>query len=89
MKPDDGITCDEARRLLYDIIDREASEVDARAVQDHLVRCRECFSIYRLEESIQDFICERLRNSGPPCKAEQLKNRIMTELDRIDNEAAA
>ena len=89
MKSDDGITCDEARRLLYDIIDREASEVDARAVQDHLHRCRECYDIFHLEETIQDFICAKLRNSGPPSSLEQLKNRVLMKLDSIDRGEAA
>lgn len=83
------MNCIEALRLLYDIIDKEASEVDTKEVQEHLEHCKDCFEKYRLEESIQSLINEKIRlnhsNLDTSCNFESLKSNILTKLDEVDN----
>lgn len=80
------MNCQDALDLLYDIIDREASEIDAQRVKEHLENCRDCFEIYRLEQSVQKLIDEKVRHSFDTPKVEDLKLKIMSRLDEIDRE---
>ena len=80
------MNCQDALDLLYDIIDREASEIDAQRVKEHLENCRDCFEVYRLEQSVQDLINERVQNSVDSPRVDDLKAKIMTRLDEIDRE---
>ena len=80
------MNCQDALDLLYDIIDREASEIDAKQVKEHLENCRDCFEVYRLEQSVQDFINEKIKDTSDTPKAEELKTKILTRLDEIDRE---
>ena len=80
------MNCQDALDLLYDIIDREASDIDAQEVKEHLENCRDCFEVYRLEQSVQDFINEKIQNTSDTPKAEELKSKILSRLDEIDGE---
>ncbi|UCG61783.1 MAG: zf-HC2 domain-containing protein [Candidatus Zixiibacteriota bacterium] len=80
------MNCQDALDLLYDIIDREASEIDAQRVKEHLDNCRDCFEVYRLEQSVQDLINERVQNSFDTPKVDELKAKIISRLDEIDRE---
>ncbi|MCK4460253.1 MAG: zf-HC2 domain-containing protein [candidate division Zixibacteria bacterium] len=82
------MNCQDALELLYDIIDKEASEIDAKEVQEHLVSCRDCFKIYQLETNVQEFIAERIRGDGPSPQLDSLKDKIILRLDNIDNEVS-
>lgn len=78
------MNCQEALNLLYDIIDKEASEIDIRQVEEHLSHCHDCSGIYRVERSVNELIRERLRHEEASPRLESLKSRILTELDEID-----
>lgn len=84
------MNCQDALDLLHEIIDKEASEIDTQKVKEHLEQCRHCFEVYRLEESIQEFLKEKIEtvkkaeDSSP--KLETLKSKIMLQLDEIDHE---
>lgn len=80
------MNCQEALELLYDIIDKEASDIDAKEVQEHLDRCRQCSEIYRIESSIQALIDERLKNEIASPRLDALKSKVLLELDSIDSE---
>ncbi len=80
------MNCQDALDLLYDIIDREASEIDAQRVKEHLENCRDCFEVYRLEQSVQDLINERVQNSFDTPRVDDLKAKIISRLDEIDRE---
>ena len=80
------MNCQEALDLLYDIIDKEASEIDAKQVQEHLKNCHHCFEVYKVEGDVQEFINAKL--AGPtqaPC-LDSLKEKIVGKLDQIDHE---
>lgn len=80
------MNCQEALDLLYDIIDKEANEIDAAEVQRHVDGCRDCLKIYRLETSVHELIAARLKNNGSEGNIEGLKAKIVMQLDAIDKE---
>jgi len=82
------MNCQEALRLLYEVIDNEASEIDAGKVQQHLKRCKHCFELYRLESSIQNFINERLKDGNPTGSLSTLRRKVILKLDEIDGQGA-
>ena len=81
------MNCQEALDLLYDIIDKEASEIDAGEVAEHLKLCRHCSGVFRVEASIQELIKERLARDNPSPRLDTLKLKILSELDNIDRES--
>lgn len=82
------MNCQEALDLLYDIIDKEANEIDAAEVQRHVNSCRDCLKIYRLETSVHDLIAARLKDNGSEGNIEGLKAKVIMQLDAIDKESA-
>lgn len=80
------MNCQEALSLLYDIIDREASEIDTRQVEEHLARCRDCSGVYKIERSIAKLIQERLSNTEPTPQFAKLRATVLRQLDEIDTE---
>jgi anti-sigma factor (TIGR02949 family) len=80
------MNCQEALDLLYDIIDKEASEIDTRQVKEHLEHCHDCFKKYELEGAVQEFINAKLAGAkSAPC-LDHLKSKIVGRLDKIDQE---
>jgi len=80
------MNCQEALDLLYDIIDKEASDIDTQQVQTHLKKCRDCFEKYRLESSIHEFIHAKLRDDKPAASLERLQSKVSARLDQVDRE---
>ncbi len=80
------MNCQEALDLLYDIIDKEASEIDTKEVQKHLKQCHHCFEVYRIEGELQEFINEKLKAQKSTPRLDSLKNSIVSRLDEIDAE---
>jgi anti-sigma factor (TIGR02949 family) len=79
------MNCQEVLNLLYDIIDREASEIDVKEVQEHLEHCKDCFGVYKVEGALQNFITEKLKAQDEPSpKLEFLRTKIVEQLDQID-----
>lgn len=78
------MNCQEALNLLYDIIDREASEIDIKQVEEHLGHCHDCSGVYRLEHSVNELIRERLTHQEATPRLDSLKSKILLELDAID-----
>jgi anti-sigma factor (TIGR02949 family) len=72
------MTCQEALRLLYEVINKEASQIDAKKVKEHLHNCRDCMQRYEFEAMFQAFVTEK---GNSPCKTEQLKNRILSKIN--------
>jgi len=71
------MNCEEALKKLYEIVDKEASQVDIDQVNEHLKNCRHCLSRYQFEEMFKTFVTEK---ASSPKRNEKLKNSIM---DRI------
>ncbi|MDX9858607.1 MAG: zf-HC2 domain-containing protein [candidate division Zixibacteria bacterium] len=78
------MNCQEALSLLYEIIDKEASEVDIHQVKDHLKKCGHCSEIYRVEQEVNAFLKARCNDHQPAERLEELKSRVAMLLDRED-----
>ena len=79
------MNCQEVLNLLYDVIDKEASEIDVKEVQEHLKHCKDCFGVYKVEGALQDFISEKVKSRNEPSpKLESLRMKIVEQLDQID-----
>jgi mycothiol system anti-sigma-R factor len=80
------MNCQEALDLLYDIIDKEASDIDVKEVQAHLDECRHCAQVYHVEESIQALIKQKVQNQASEPEVNTLRVRILEQIDDIDRE---
>lgn len=80
------MNCQEALNILYDIIDREASQIDVHQVEEHLAKCKDCSGVYEVEHSIARLIKERLANPEPTPNFAKLKATVLKQLDEIDTE---
>lgn len=79
------MNCQEALDLLYDIIDKEASDVDADEVRNHLDKCRHCLKLYELETAVDDFLRQKLAASDDIAESlDTLKSDIQARLDAVD-----
>ena len=80
------MNCEQALAILYEIIDREAGEVDAEAFRRHLEECRDCFNVYRVEQRFHEFVVSRAQIEAPAERVEHLRRNVLDALDRIDRE---
>lgn len=78
------MNCQETLNLLYEIIDKEASQIDITEVQKHLDRCQDCLKKFRLEESLQALVKERLKASLDIPRIDHLRTRVLLQLEQID-----
>ena len=78
------MNCQEALDLLYDIIDKEASEIDTQEVQRHLDHCEDCFKRFQLHGSLQALLSEKLKATTDITAIERLKGNVLAKLDAID-----
>ncbi len=78
------MNCQEALTLLYDIIDKEASEIDAVEVRAHLDKCEDCLQQYNLATNVNALINERLKSAKATCCTESIKRKLINQLDEID-----
>ncbi|MBN2227245.1 MAG: zf-HC2 domain-containing protein [candidate division Zixibacteria bacterium] len=76
------MTCEEALRRLYEVIDKEASEIDVKEVQEHLAHCENCMARYEFEAMFKTFVCDKASSSP---KADDLKKRILTRIDESED----
>jgi len=78
------MNCQEALNLLYDVIDKEASQIDIKEVQKHLDQCQDCLKKFQIEESLQAIVKERLKAASDIPKIDQLKSKVLAQLEQID-----
>lgn len=75
------MNCKDALRLLYDVIDREADQLDVVEVEKHLKNCRHCMAQYEFEKMFRTFVTEKGHNTSDNSK---VKQNILQKLDIID-----
>jgi anti-sigma factor (TIGR02949 family) len=80
------MTCQEALSLLYDVIDKEASEIDIRQVETHLKECCHCAEVYRIEAAVNEYLVEKMRDHKSSRELASLKQRVLKQLDAVDGE---
>lgn len=78
------MNCQETLKLLYEIIDKEASQIDAKEVQKHLDCCPDCLKKFQIEESLQALVKEKLKAAADIPKIDHLKSKILFQLGQID-----
>ena len=78
------MNCQEALDKLYQLIDRESSEVEESTIREHLSHCQHCSDIYTLEQAVNDFVLARIRKNSEPVALNHLKTKILDELDLVD-----
>lgn len=66
------INCDEALKRLFAYLDRELDAHAHREMEQHLTRCRSCFSRTEFEKRLK----ERLRETGRETAAPEFAARI-------------
>lgn len=81
------MNCQEALNLLYDIIDKEANDIDAAEVQAHLDKCHHCLKVYNLESTVNALVAERLKSAKATRCTEVIRKDLLGKLDKIDAEA--
>ncbi len=77
------MTCQDALRLLYEVIDKEASEIDIEQVKEHLNHCSDCMSRYEFEKMFKAFVTEK---SGSSVKSAQLKAKILNRIQEAETD---
>jgi mycothiol system anti-sigma-R factor len=77
------MTCQEALRLLYEVIDKEADQIDTEKVREHLENCRDCMKRFEFETMFKTFVTER---AASPTRTDQLKYRILARLEEGEPE---
>lgn len=75
------MTCEEALKRLFEVVDKEASQYDVDEVQKHLEQCESCMARYEFEYMFKTFVKDK---AASPEKIDRLKGRI---LNRIDEES--
>jgi hypothetical protein len=75
------LNCQEALRLLYNIIDNETDDIDIVQVEKHLRICRHCMARYDFERMFKTFVTDKGQDK---CETSRLKTAIEARLDGID-----
>jgi mycothiol system anti-sigma-R factor len=78
------MTCEEALKKLYEVIDNEASKIDKEAVEEHLKHCKACMARYEFEAMLKTFVCDKSTEPPVPEKTvgtDRLKQRILERID--------
>jgi len=78
------MNCQDALTLLYDVIDKEASEIDTKEVQKHLDRCQDCCRKFQIEETLQGIVKEKLKAISDIPTIDRLKSRVLSRLKELD-----
>lgn len=78
------MNCQDALNLLYDVIDKEASEIDVKEVQKHLDHCQDCLKKFQVEESLRLLVKERLKAVSDIPKIDRLKDNVLAKLEEVD-----
>jgi anti-sigma factor (TIGR02949 family) len=75
------LDCAEACRRLDDYVDRELSEADLAAVEEHLSFCADCAGEFALERELLECIREKLKSLRVP---PGLMARIAERLSQLE-----
>lgn len=70
------INCEQALRLLFDYLDRELEGNQHRDVEQHLQRCRSCYSRAEFERHLKSHLTELASHPVVPSFQERIKALI-------------
>lgn len=78
------MNCQDALSLLYDVIDKEASQIDEQEVRKHLEHCQDCYKKFHLEESVQALLKAKCKTPSDEETIERLKKNVIIKLEELD-----
>jgi len=73
--------CKEALAKLYDIVDKEASEVDEKRVREHLEHCKDCMSRFEFEQVFKSFVADK---GAVQAKTDRLREDILKKCGEME-----
>jgi mycothiol system anti-sigma-R factor len=76
---DDELSCEEVIEQLFTYLDRELESGRSAAIDQHLKRCRDCFSHVEFERKLR----AKIRDSAKVEAPDRLQRRIRGLLDRF------
>lgn len=71
------INCEEALKRLFDYIDRELHGHDQEEMEDHLSRCRGCYSRLEFEKRLQQHLRKAAAENAPHDFQNKIKKLIL------------
>lgn len=74
----DDLTCEEVLEQLFAYLDEELDDQRLAAIDQHLQRCRDCFTRAEFEKRLR----ARLREIGTVPAPKRLRQRVKEVLDR-------
>lgn len=75
----ENITCEEVIEQLFEYLDRELDSGLSDRINDHLKRCRDCFTRAEFEKRLRARVNEAAEVDAP----EQLRRRIRRVIDEF------
>lgn len=75
----DHITCEEVIEQLYEFLDRELDEGLSDRINEHIERCRDCFTRAEFERRLRARVNEAAEAEAP----ERLRRRIRQVIDEF------
>ena len=70
------IDCEAVLRLIFTYIDGELADDERRRVDEHLARCRSCFSRAEFERRLKNHLAKLGSESVPPAFEERIRSLI-------------
>lgn len=74
----EGISCEDALRLVHDFLDGELERTPSASVKAHFEKCQACYPFLRLEESFRTALRKAARGETPP---PDLRGRVLHLLE--------
>jgi mycothiol system anti-sigma-R factor len=71
------IECEEAIRLVLEYLDNELGQVDHRALENHIHKCRSCYSRVEFEKRLKGMVRES--------RAEKAPDDLLLRIKRLTN----
>jgi len=78
------MNCREALKVLYEYLDNQLDEATSDDVKEHLAHCKHCFDTYQFEQQLNDLIRQKGSNEKYD-HIEQLKSKVMTQINELDS----
>lgn len=72
--------CEKAAKLIFTVIDGEASEEDVKFLRDHVEDCGSCFEKFSIEESLVKLVKNKIcLKPCPQATVDSIKSKIQVE----------
>lgn len=79
MSKQDTINCEEAIKQLFEYIDNELNAHKHEQMEDHLAKCRSCYSRLEFEKRLHNHITQATKQKAP----EALQNKLKLLIQKL------